>query len=120
MSHIIVSNGCDAVLPEEPKVSFDWLDIRAPSASAASGENPSAVVEATPPMHSPLLSTFSPTVRCLSPAVEDVLMTLCDVQAQIIEYSSGVVPATARFRMNLSMMPISLRSMKKKKKTTTT
>ena len=98
MRHVIVSNGCDSVLPEEPKVPFDWLDIRAPTASAAGGENPPAVVEATPPVHSPLLPTFSPTVRCLSPAVEDVLMTLCDVQTQIIEYSSGVVPATARFR----------------------
>ena len=46
---IIVSNGCDHVLPTEVKVPSDWLDDCAPAASAAGEEDPSAIVEVTPP-----------------------------------------------------------------------
>jgi len=95
---VIISNGCDRVLPtEDPAPLNDWLDVCAPAASADGHENPSAIVEVTPPNQFFSSTVSSPIVRRLSPEVEDVLMRLYCVSTQIIEYSRKPPPPAARF-----------------------
>jgi len=74
MRSVIISNGCDRVLPKEDAVSQDdWLDVCAPATSAGGYESPSAIMEVTPPNHT---STFA--LLQLPSVVDDF-----DVQTQV-------------------------------------
>eukprot|EP00798_Chlamydomonas_sp_ICE-L_P020381 gene20381-biopygen29147 len=98
MRSVIISNGCDRVLPkEDPGPLDDWLDVCAPAASASGHESPSAIVEVTPPNQSSTFTALSATVRRLSPEIEDVLMRLCCASTQIIQYARAPPPPDARF-----------------------
>jgi len=94
---VIVSNGCDRILPTGVKVPLDWLDDCAPAASAAGEEGPSAIKEVTPPDQSSNFTVPSLNVRRLSSDVEDVLMKLCCVQTQIIRCASDPQPPFVPF-----------------------
>eukprot|EP00798_Chlamydomonas_sp_ICE-L_P010421 gene10421-biopygen7559 len=94
---VIVSNGCDRILPTGVKVPLDWLDDCAPAASAAGEEGPSAIKEVTPPDQSSNFTVPSLNVRRLSSDVEDVLMKLCCVQTQVIRCASDPQPHCVPF-----------------------
>jgi hypothetical protein len=97
MESVIISNGCDRILPFKIRVPTDWLDDCAPAASAALDESPSAIMEAIPPSHPTISLPPSPLIQRLRPEVEDILMRLCCVSTQIIKYRSSPPPADARF-----------------------
>jgi len=97
MESVIISNGCDRILPLKIRVPTDWLDDCAPAASAAGDESPSAIMEATPPSNTSISPSPSPFVQRLRPEVEDILMRLCCVSTQIIQYARSPPPADARF-----------------------
>jgi len=97
MESVIVSNGCDRILPFKTRVPTDWLDDCAPAASAALDESPSAIMEDIPPYQTSISLPPSPLVQRLLPEVEDILMRLCCVSTQIIKYKSSPPPPDARF-----------------------
>eukprot|EP00798_Chlamydomonas_sp_ICE-L_P023924 gene23924-biopygen18427 len=62
---VIVSNGCDRILPTGVQVPLDWLDDCAPAASAAGEEDPSAIVEVSQRRTSPMLQAEVDAVLAL-------------------------------------------------------